>query len=57
MVPVRDSLQLSDWNKLAASGASTYGLVVERPNEGVAIAIFGGGYWSLGLYHRVDTAN
>jgi hypothetical protein len=35
----------------------TYGLVVEGPNEGVTLAIFGRGYWGLGLDDRVDAAD
>jgi len=34
-----------------------YRLVVERADESVAIAIFGGGYRSLGLDHGVDPTN
>lgn len=39
------------------SRASTYRLVVEGPDERVAVAIFCGGYWGLGLDDRVDAAD
>lgn len=35
----------------------TYGLVVEGPDQGVTLAIFGGGDGSFRLEDRVDTAN
>jgi hypothetical protein len=35
----------------------TYRILVERANKGISVCIFGGGDWSFGFEHGIDTTH